>query len=167
MPRSPTSALRLSATWTYPGPSSTMRLVSCGWQGKSGSPALAGAGRASHFASRLTLAVCLLAVFPAFGQPPPVHRPYLQNMRGDRVTIVWSTKDSLTGEVQYSTDQGFSKVISIPISGGQFFPRSLTKSSYDFYQYRADITGLAAGTDYYYRVQMGGQDLTVPGKGFF
>ena len=127
-----------------------MNLVTCAGKGTSVRAGLA----------RWTLGLCLACVFPA-QCATVVHRPYLQNLQGDHVTILWSTKENLTGELQYSTDRGLSNPTRIPISGGKSFPQSLTKSSYDFYQYRADITGLTAGTAYYYRVVMGGQDITL------
>src|SRR5437868_11649702 len=85
-------------------------------------------------------------------------------MRGDSVTLVWSTKENLSGELQYATDAGFSNVSRIPVSGGLAFLQSFTKSSYDFFQYRVNIQGLTPGTLYFYRIIMGGQDITADGN---
>ncbi|PWU12035.1 MAG: hypothetical protein C5B51_01445 [Terriglobia bacterium] len=102
-----------------------------------------------------------------------VHRPYLQNMRADRVTIVWSARENLPGVVQYSNDQSFSQISSARVRA---FPVSLTQSldtagalhlSYSFYQYQADLTGLAPGTQYFYQVLMDGSNITPNVTGQF
>jgi uncharacterized protein (TIGR03437 family) len=79
----------------------------------------------------------------------PVHLPYLQNMREDRVTIIWSAQESLPARVEYSTDRSFS--LSAPAQV-RMFTRFETGLPYVMYQYRADLSGLAPGTVYFYRV---------------
>ena len=90
-----------------------------------------------------------------------VQRPYLQNERQDRVSILWSTRENLPGVVQYSADQSFSQSAAALVR--EFLP-SLTGLSYTFYQYRADLTGLTPGAEYSYRVVVGGQNLTPDAK---
>ena len=86
-----------------------------------------------------------------------VQRPYLQNEREDRVSILWSTRENLPGVVEYSADQTFAQSTVARVR--EFLP-SATGLSYTFYQYRVDLTGLIPGTEYSYRVVVGGQDLT-------
>ena len=78
-----------------------------------------------------------------------VQRPYLQNEREGRVSILWSARENLPGVVQYSSDQTFSQSVSARV---REFPPSVTGLSYTFYQYRADLTDLAPGAEYSYRV---------------
>src|ERR1044071_4081662 len=86
-----------------------------------------------------------------------VQRPYLQNERPDRGTIMWSTRENLLGSVQYSTDRSFAQSVPAVV---REFQRSVTGLGYTFYQYRADLSGLAPGTEYSYQVTVGGQNLT-------
>ena len=112
----------------------------------------------------LAVAVCSFAL--AF-QPLPtatlVHSPYLQNLGADHVTIVWSTLESESASVQYSTDAGFSSSVAagLPLA----FPSTQTSMGFTFYQYRAYLTGLAPGTAYSYKVIEGGANVT-PESGY-
>jgi uncharacterized protein (TIGR03437 family) len=106
----------------------------------------------------------LLFVWCAGAAPTVVHSPYLQNLRQDQVTIVWSTRENLSGTVQYSTDTSFSNTVA-PTS--RVFTTAITKSQNDFYQYRAVLTGLSANTLYNYRVIAGGVDITTVGQHTF
>lgn len=90
-----------------------------------------------------------------------VHRPYVQNLREDRVSILWSTRENLTGTVQYSTDTSFSQSTSAQLRA---FPTSATGLPFPFYQYQADLTGLSPGTDYFYRIFMNGENVTAEGE---
>ncbi|HXA48890.1 MAG TPA: metallophosphoesterase, partial [Candidatus Acidoferrum sp.] len=92
-----------------------------------------------------------------------VHRPYLQNMQPDGVTVMWSTRESLSSTVQYSTDNTFSTTSTPAV---RMFPASGT-NSVTFYQYRAVLTGLSPNTSYNYRVIAGGQDITSVGEHTF
>ncbi|HTS64488.1 MAG TPA: metallophosphoesterase [Candidatus Acidoferrales bacterium] len=105
-------------------------------------------------------ALTILASFPAF-PATVVHRPYLQNVGPDHVTILWSTRENLTGELQYTTDKNFSNFTRVAISNSIPYPQSVTHSSYAFFQYRADLSGLSSGTTYFYKILMGGQDITT------
>lgn len=110
----------------------------------------------------LSLALCglTLAVSP-LSAVTLVHRPYLQNLRQDRVSILWSTRENLTGTVQYSTDTSFSQSTTARLRA---FPPSSTGLPFQLYQYQADLTGLAPGTDYFYRIFMNGENLTTEGE---
>jgi uncharacterized protein (TIGR03437 family) len=90
-----------------------------------------------------------------------VQRPYLQNERGDQVTILWSTRENLPAVVQYSDDQSFSLAATARVR--EFLP-SVTGLSYRFYQYRAELTGLTAGAEYSYRIVVGGENPTPQTK---
>jgi len=99
----------------------------------------------------------------ALAFPPPlaatlVHRPYLQNLGADHVTIVWSARENQSASVEYSTDASFSQ--SATMEPVRTFLSSQTDMGFTFYQYRADLTGLAPGTAYSYRVFLNGQDVT-------
>ena len=90
-----------------------------------------------------------------------VQRPYLQNEREGRVSILWSARENLPGVVQYSSDQTYSQSATARV---REFPPSVTGLSYTFYQYRADLTDLAPGAEYSYRVVVGGENLTPDAK---
>jgi uncharacterized protein (TIGR03437 family) len=99
----------------------------------------------------------------ALAFPPPlsatfVHRPYLQNLGADHVTIVWSALENQSASVQYSTDASFSR--SAAMEPVRTFLSSQTDMGFTFYQYRADLTGLSSGTAYSYQVFQGGQNVT-------
>jgi uncharacterized protein (TIGR03437 family) len=105
--------------------------------------------------------VGVVACALALAFPPPlaatlVHRPYLQNLGADHVTIVWSAREIQIASVQYSTDASFSR--SAPASV-LTFRSAQTNMGFDFYQYRANLAGLSPGTAYSYRVIMGGQNV--------
>ena len=116
--------------------------------------------------------VCALGFRPPAGATV-VHYPYLQNMAADHVTVEWSTRESQSGQVQYSTDASFS--LSAPVARVRLFQAADTDMGFAFYQYQADLTGLAPGTAYSYRVLVGGENITpepdyrfkTPGPGPF
>jgi hypothetical protein len=105
-------------------------------------------------------AICTFAFWsPAFQLVTLVQRPYLQNVRDNRATLLWSARENLAdGTVEYSKDKSYSLRTAARLRG--VFPPSVTGMNITFYQYQADLTGLAPGTDYYYRVMMAGQNLT-------
>src|ERR1043165_1211221 len=104
-----------------------------------------------------SLVLCLLAVSIPAWAVQFVQRPYLQNVRENRATIMWSAHESTAAAVQYSSDQTYSLTASARVLT---FPGSQTALSYTLYQYQADLTGLTAGTDYSYRIIMDGQNVT-------
>ena len=111
---------------------------------------------------RLAIAGMFLGLLPVW-PATPVHQPYLQNMRPDRATVVWSTRENQAGELRYSTDSKLANYTSIPFAGGQRFATAVTRMANDFYQYRAYLTGLSPSTVYYYQILMNGQDITTDG----
>src|SRR5690242_19335994 len=65
---------------------------------------------------------------------PPVHRPYLQNVRPDTATVVWSTREAAPDfRVEYSVDLSFSRS-AVPYNV-RSYPPAVTRSSYTFVQY--------------------------------
>jgi uncharacterized protein (TIGR03437 family) len=106
-----------------------------------------------RFVAVLALA---FAAFPSWAATL-VHRPYLQNMSRDRVTVVWSTRENVTGIVQFSTDTSYSRSVTARVRS---FPTSQTGMAIPFFQYQADLTALSPATTYNYRVMADGQNLT-------
>jgi uncharacterized protein (TIGR03437 family) len=93
-----------------------------------------------------------------------VHRPYLQNLRADSVTIMWSARENLAGAVHYSPDQSYSHTA---VARVRQFPPTTTGMNFTFYQYRAELTGLSAGTEYLYRVVIGGETVSSDSQSRF
>lgn len=117
--------------------------------------------RASRVSRALRAAFCVAVTASCVAVLCPaatlVHYPYLQNVRGDRATILWSTVERGAGNVFYSTDRTLSR--AAPASVREFLP-SQTGMRFPFYQYQAELTGLSAGTEYFYQVVVDGQNLT-------
>lgn len=86
-----------------------------------------------------------------------VRYPYVQNVRNDRATILWTTLESGRGAVLYSTDRSFSRSVTARIR--EFLPPE-TGLVFPFYQYEAELTGLRPATEYFYRVLVDGENLT-------
>ncbi len=82
--------------------------------------------------------------------------PYLQNVRADRATILWTTRESGEGTVQFSSDSSFSRVV---IARTRSFLPAETQLAATFYQYQAEITGLTISTEYRYRVLVDEEDV--------
>ncbi|MFN7935037.1 MAG: metallophosphoesterase [Bryobacteraceae bacterium] len=84
-------------------------------------------------------------------------KPYLQDVRTDRATVLWSM-DAGTGrgELRYSQDgiRWESQTSTV-----RLLPASETGLTDSVYLHRADIKGLQAATTYYYRVLLDGQDV--------
>jgi uncharacterized protein (TIGR03437 family) len=97
--------------------------------------------------------------FRAAAQTPalPARYPYLQNMRPDGVTIVWTTPDTAVGTVRYSANQNLSSTVTATV---EEIPSSVTGLGISYYRYQAELTGLSPGTQYFYQVLMDGQNLT-------
>ncbi len=84
--------------------------------------------------------------------------PYLQNVRSDRATILWTTLESVSSSsVQYSTDRSFSR--SAPARVREFLPAE-TGLVFPYFQHEAELAGLSAGTQYFYRVIADGENMT-------
>jgi hypothetical protein len=75
--------------------------------------------------------------------------PYLGEATTTSAVISWATESAGASEVRYSIDQSYVNVVAA------------IDSTYDGkYWHSATITGLTAGTTYYYRVYSGGEDVT-------
>lgn len=85
--------------------------------------------------------------------------PYLQNVRSDRATVLWTTLEKGLGTVEYSTDRSFSRRATARVR--EFLP-SETGLGYTYYQYEAELAGLSPGTEYLYRVTVDGQIMPTP-----
>ena len=85
-------------------------------------------------------------------------QPYLQDLREDRVTILWTTLDGAgAGEVRYSEDGSFG--VSAPSLPTKFLPAD-TGVPYEFWLHKVLITGLKPDTEYLYRVYLDGVNVT-------
>lgn len=111
--------------------------------------------RRSIAAACLVLAAAVLAVtFRPAGaqvQPPLTRNPYLQDMRTDRVRVVWTTPDLAVGTVEFSTDRSFSRRA---FATSTEIPPSITQQGFSYHKYEAELAGLNPGTQYFYRVLM-------------
>ncbi|MGH9660296.1 MAG: metallophosphoesterase, partial [Bryobacteraceae bacterium] len=103
----------------------------------------------------LSCALAFCALAPA---ARVVHRPYIQNLRQDRVTVIWSTRENVPGVVEYSADQSFSQTAT---ARTRAFPPSETRLSFTFYQHTAELTGLSPGVQYNYRVITDGENIAA------
>lgn len=84
-----------------------------------------------------------------------VRQPYLQNVREDRASVLWTMPEAGTGTVTVAGDGG---KVTVPASVQVFHPADTGLTS-AFYQYRADLTGLRADTEYSYGVSVDRRDL--------
>ena len=80
--------------------------------------------------------------------------PYLQDVRTDRITVMWETLTSSGSRVEYGLTDGY----------GSFAEGTAFLSHCDRYIHRVVLPGLATATTYYYRAQSGG--LFSPGYSF-
>jgi uncharacterized protein (TIGR03437 family) len=85
-----------------------------------------------------------------------VRQPYLQNVQENCASVLWTTEEAGSGTVTATGADGSSVTVAASI---QAFQPAETQLSSPFYQYRADLTGLRAGSNYAYRVTVDGQDL--------
>jgi len=98
----------------------------------------------------LRLAVAgFLALSLCQAAPYCLRYPYLQNLRSDRATIRWTSLENGQGLVEYSTDNSFSSRVAAQV---REMPPEESGLAYTYYKYHAVLTGLAAGTEYSYRV---------------
>src|SRR5438093_9898946 len=79
--------------------------------------------------------------------------PYVQNLRSDRISVLWAALESGAGIVEYSSDGiSFNRVLA----RSRIFRAAESGTARDFVQYQANITGLQPSTDYVYRVSIDG-----------
>ncbi|MCX6590987.1 MAG: metallophosphoesterase [Acidobacteria bacterium] len=86
-----------------------------------------------------------------------IHRPYLQNVRADGATVLWATRENLEASVTYSADG--ADPVTVPVRARSLSPDQ-TGVPFTFYQYRAELPGLAPGKEYSYRVTVGSDVIT-------
>lgn len=98
----------------------------------------------------------IVAVTAVAGRAATLLRsPYLQNVRGDAATLIWATAEPGAARVEYSaSDQSNFRAAA---AQSRWFPATPTGDSY--YQHQAELTGLAAGREYVYRVRLNGEIL--------
>jgi uncharacterized protein (TIGR03437 family) len=82
--------------------------------------------------------------------------PYVQNVRQDRCSLLWTTKEPSQASVEVSTDPEMARPLTIEARSKEH-PPSETRLTTTFFQHEAEITGLAPNTRYYYRLFSGGQ----------
>lgn len=86
--------------------------------------------------------------------------PYVQNVRADRASIIWTTAENGFGAVQYSADG-----MNFRGEGAttRLYTRAETGMRLNFYQHQVDLTGLNPGTDYDYQAYVDGLPVTAAG----
>jgi len=89
-----------------------------------------------------------------------VRPPYLQKLRRDRATILWTTLERGAGVVLYSTDQIDWQSVAARMR--EMSPAETRQRATQFH-YQADLPGLAPNTEYFYRVLVDGEDVS-PGE---
>jgi 3',5'-cyclic AMP phosphodiesterase CpdA len=87
--------------------------------------------------------------------------PYLQNVRDNRASILWSTVEFGAGSVQYSADGVNFNTVNA--TSAYYSTAQTGQAMQSYYQYRADLTGLTPGTDYIYNVFVNGQPIAAAG----
>ena len=83
--------------------------------------------------------------------------PYIQDVRSDSATIMWTALENGAGMVIFSRD---GKDPFIAISRKRLFPSTETRMSAPFYQYQTDLKDLAPDSEYLCQVLLDGYALT-------
>jgi uncharacterized protein (TIGR03437 family) len=91
------------------------------------------------------------------------HLPYLQDVSDDHAVVLWTTLESGAGRVEFSSDRSFSRVAQ---ATSRQFTAGQTNRANGYFQHQATLTGLRPGTQYFYRVTMDGQALSVQPTSF-
>ncbi len=101
-----------------------------------------------------------------------VRQPYLQNVRPNSASILWTTVENGRGAIRFSRDQSLDR----SSSGLSLEQRPEdTELSSSYYLHQVELGGLEPGTRYFYRVLQDGINLTpnqqlsfeTPGRGEF
>jgi len=87
-----------------------------------------------------------------------LRQPYLQRLLANSVSVLWTSAANTAGLVTVIGSGGSTSVFNATVT--EFDP-SVTGEASTYYQYRADITGLTAGTAYQYQVAVDGQVLAA------
>lgn len=88
----------------------------------------------------------------------PRRHPYVQHLLTNRCTLFWATNEAGSASVQVSADEAFSDPATVPARARRIEPAESQLDS-SFTQWEADLTGLAPGTRYYYRIYLGSERL--------
>jgi len=88
-----------------------------------------------------------------------VRKPYVQNVRGDRAAILWTTLETGQGAVECSADPN-TRIQATAVS--REFKAAETGIGFVYYQHQADLSGLRPGVEYRCRVKADGQELFLP-----
>ena len=110
------------------------------------------------------VAVSPLLVRPALAAVPTRH-PYVQHVLANRCTICWATLESGASSVEVSADRAFTAPVVFAARGRRIEPAE-SRLTAPFTQWEADVTGLAAGTRYFYRIYLGAEQLLPGGADF-
>src|SRR5436190_12362330 len=86
--------------------------------------------------------------------------PYIQNVRNDRASILWTTLESGFGALRYSPDGISYKYVT---TTSKFFSRLDTGLTFNYVQYQANLTGLTPNTEYEYTASVNSIDIAAPG----
>ena len=105
----------------------------------------------SSDSSDLTLIPKLSLFYSASTSPVLTRYPYIQKAGTDTVTVVWNTDTASDSQVEYGLTQSYGNVVNVAASVTQHI---------------VTLTGLSAGTTYYYRVSSNGTVLTSSGTTF-
>ena len=87
-----------------------------------------------------------------------LRQPYLQRLIADKASILWTTLQPGTGTVALIAPDGSSTSFFATVTA---FEPSTTQLASAYYQYRADLSGLQAGTSYRYQIVQDGQVLAA------
>jgi hypothetical protein len=82
-----------------------------------------------------------------------VRDPYLQQVTASSAAVVWATRQSGTGAVQYQSAGGSAKTAT---ATARLVRATVTGMAFDYYQHEAALTNLSASTAYSYRVSVNG-----------
>ncbi|MBM3725430.1 MAG: hypothetical protein FJW40_08405 [Acidobacteria bacterium] len=105
------------------------------------------------------------ATLPLFPQTPGagvtlVRFPYLQNVRPNRAAVLWTTREAVeNAAIWVSADRTFGRPLVVRAESREF-AQNQTNLPYRFFQHQAEITGLQANTQYFYRAYAGTRNLT-------
>jgi len=122
---------------------------------------LASAKRNAPRSWRTVFRIVALAVVLSAATPPAtlVRKPYVQNLRGDRASVLWTTLENGQGAVECFTDPDTS--VSALARVREFKPAQ-TGMGFVYYQHQADLSGLGSGAEYRCRLMMDGRELSLP-----
>ncbi len=119
---------------------------------------------------RLKALAALSVAVPLRGAATLLRGPYLQNVQGDRASILWTATQPAVGKVTLS-DGSTSRTNEANV---RLFTPVETQLPANFYQFQVDFAGLRPATRYTYRVYLDDQLLTEssfhtvgPGRFFF